>query len=711
MSQFETNSPAQALSRRALPRGNTPRLGINQTLDVPGVIAAPLTMSQGSQIATQLQQALSGVSSIVSDLGNDARRTRIAEVMAEREFEREQRAILRDQAQTQRQQQAAQTLSDREDARDASVAATEYADNFERGLKAGKFFGMDAKELVASQIAEATAGKGEAYFEAFTRAYSNKAMQRYDAFNEEMHSIARKDVLEGLAGTVLTSSTPQEAMAVYEAAREVMPAEGERTVFSKSIVKAAMTAAEAGRKDQAEMLMGIIPDDTYGVEKQEIALKLQTVLTKDKSERDSTVKANILAMLVDPSSPLQPAYDALAKSGLDGKSMLELRNSIDTEQNKRLARSEKELRETQKQAATKAMTQYAESMFVSGQAALIEKQDIPEVLSMTPEELKSQASKAREAFYRAKYPETPANEYPAAYIQELAQNHYYDPRLEAKAGGFSELISTAMIDQNTAESQITQKGIEDRYAMYQRLKMVNPAYARKLVGDTDERYYVAMENYLQTQPAGGVIGAARLVAIAEQKNLKIELRSDQKEMLASKVEKFTRPWVTSNASNEGDVATRMNTMVYAHMRLGTPFEEALERSFDRIKDTYAIINGMAVEVTDRKITPETQQNMTDVLKARFQQYVTAHPEDKEYMGDVDNWTLEYHANTGVFQMVSKNQMDRPPNVLSPITVLTVDQMVKEANDAAKQKIIDAGEERKAREQIRRVTDSVRRPPF
>jgi hypothetical protein len=434
------------------------------------------------------------------------------------------------------------------------------------------------------------------------------------------------------------------------------------------------------------------------------------VLTKDKSERDSTVKANILAMLVDPSSPLQPAYDALAKSGLDGDSMLTLRNAIDTEQNKRLARSEKELRETRKQAATTAMTQYAESMFVSGQAALIEKQDIPEVLSMTPEELKYVGSKAREAFYRAKYPETPANEYPAAYIQELAQNGYPDPRLKARVGGFGELVSTAMIDQNTAESQITQKGIEDRYAMYQRLKMVSPAYARKLAGD-DDRYFTAMEDVLATQPAGGVIGAARLVAIAEQKNIAVTLDRAKDEMIAMKVESFTRPWLTSNASNEGEIAAKMQTLVRGYMRLGTPFEKALESASNRLTETHAIINGQAIQVDDQRLTPEIQQNMTDVLKARFQQYVTAHPEDKEYMGDVDNWTLEYHANTGVFQMVSKNQMDRPPNVLSPITVLTVDQMVKEANDAAKQKIIDAGEERKAREQIRRVTDSVRRPPF
>lgn len=710
MSQFETRSPAQSISRRALPRGNTPRLGINQSLDVPGVVAAPLTMSQGSQIATQLQQALSGAASFVSDLGNDARRTRIAEVMAEREFEREQRAIMRDQAATQRQQQAAQTLSDREDARDASVAATEYADNFERGLKAGRYFGMDPTELLSTQIQEATQGKSEAYFDAFTRAYSNKAMQRYDTFNEEMHTIARKDVIKGLAGTVLTSSTPQEAMAVYEAAREVMPTEGERTLFSESIVKAAMTAAEAGRKDQTEMLMGIIPDDTYGVEKQDISLKLETVLTRDKSEQDKTVKANILGMLVDQSSPLQPAYDALAKSGLDGDSMLTLRNAIDTEQNKRLEASRKALKDTQKVAATTAMTQYAESMFVSGQAAMIQKQDIPDVLTMTPEELRYEASKAREAFYQSKYPDNPDAAF-TAYVQELSQNNYHDPRIKARVGGFGELVSTAMIDQNTAESKITQKGIEDRYAMYQRLKMVSPKYARDIAGESDDKYFTAMEDVLETQPAGGVLGAARLVAIADQKNIAVTLDRPEDKQITSAVESFTRPWLTSNASNEGEITAKMSSLVRGYMRLGTPFEKALKSAGKRLASTHKIINGMAIEVDDQRITPEVQKGMTDVLRDRFAKYVEAHPEDAEYMGDVSNWTFDYQANTGVFQMVSKNLMDRPPNVLAPTTMLTIEEMVMESTEAAKQKIIRENAARAASRGKLYDPDRTRRPLY
>jgi len=678
MSQFEQGSPAFSTSRRLLAGGRVPRIGVNESLSAPGVVASPLTESRGSALAGQLMQALTGTASLVADIGNDARRQRIAEEMQQREIEQQQRQMIRDAATARREVQAADRLVAAEDRSAASVAAQLYAEQFDQDIKTGRVdIHADPSETIRSRIEEATQGQSEHYTAAFAKAFSVSGFKAINNGRDEMRANAYAETMKRSPSMLLATGDPAAAKTVVDDMHALNPSVPYTTVLSQSVVPAAKAAATANRPEQVDMLLSLLPDEQFGVDKAAIRTDLAQSQLKEKSAVETAGKNKVLGMLADTNTSIQAARDELSKLTLPGDDLLTLRNAIDGEETKRMRAIEDQRKAATKEYVTATATANATALWRTGQAWMIQPVDAMGV-TMTVDEQKAAAAKARAAQLQQQYPDNPQAVF-RTYVSEAAQNDFEDPMLKAYLGGLGPMVSTALIDQNSTK---VDDEITARVKQYREVALVSPVYAKKLAGDS-AMMYEAIDDVLATQPAGDIAGAARAVADNSRKNIIVRIDPTDARKIQAKAEAWVRPlWLVSSASNETEITTKMERLVRGYMRLGSSFDAALKRSKTRIDETHKIINGWAVEVTDSTLP----QDLTAVLYDRLDKYKAKYPEDAAYVGNGDDWTMDFNARTGTFSIVNKNAIDRLPTMDPELTIVTSKTMKVEGERLAKESL-------------------------
>lgn len=346
MSQFENPGRVANVLRRR--RGvQDLSVGIDQTLNAPGVVAVPLT--EGQTAASELAKVLGLTNVIANDVTQINRQ---AQHEAERETNELDREAEKKQAELDRALEKKHREIELADRGQARLSAGTFLPEIERQIESGELLpepGQSDEDFARSIIAP----RGEGLSEAFKTELEESAVpnlmraraRRREVLRAEAIDQNQKLMLASVGGMATAKSLEDAVVQLRSNNSKLSDGAARALVFSE----AAQAAEAMGGKDGAKWLEAaeaILPDGFLTAERQAARDRLKAGDIRKKTEASNKARSELEARL-GRGEPIESVYaDALKldKSGvLDGSDLLAFQSKYENDRSAASTKAKKAL--------------------------------------------------------------------------------------------------------------------------------------------------------------------------------------------------------------------------------------------------------------------------------------------------------------------------------------------------------------------------------
>jgi hypothetical protein len=420
MSQFPLEGGLPAVTKLRRTRGTgSATLGINESLNAPGLVPIPVELSRGQRTIDQLGQVLGIAGQTIEAAG---------QVAAQEAARANRRTAQIEEELSKRQKEIAQA-----DRGQGSLDARSTTPDLERQILAGELkpgAGPDGQPLTDQQfadqfIADRTQGFSQDYAEAFTSHAKPQIMEALARRREAAINVAtgqNQDLILAGVATANTADALEQSAAALRSNNPKLSDQQARALVASNAIKNAVDLGSVEALDRAAAFGG----DAFapGVAVARTRLEARVIERENQARRDTVSSLDARLGVGEPiESVYADAVQAQKEGKISGGNLLEYRTKLETEQKARAAEATKAL-----DAATLAGRR---DDLLSGTSAIMEAGDLTGGAGQIPEKFKfTLPSGKEETVTRAELVDSVVEQKFAQIDQQTANNP--DANISAK---------------------------------------------------------------------------------------------------------------------------------------------------------------------------------------------------------------------------------------------------------------------------------------